>query len=236
MYNTQAKTKFIELKAAGIPIYKISNELGIHRTTLIRWNKELAQYILIKRQDIIDEILFENDCLRIDRIQAISLNLKMCYMMLEDKDTKEDKNLPPVDVILNRITKLTKLLMIESSGKSGESSMKQYPNDKNTGLEGDVLETTVWVTDKEKFTKYQPDEDVLNKSDEEFKEYVDDIKKADKENAGFRNSDFTTIQDISEKSPEIQKVFNKTIRRKYCTDKSKIVKCDQNATMFAKDS
>jgi len=233
MYNTQAKTKFIELKAAGVPIYKISNELGVHRTTLIRWNKELAPYILIARQDVIDGVLFENMCLRIGRIESISRTLTMYYAMLSETqtDTKLD-----FDTILDRITKLTKLLLIESNAKSVESHIKQNPDDeKETGLDGEIIEPTVWVTDKEKFTRYQPDEDVLDKSDAEFDEYQKDIERRKAENDIFINSNPETIQDISEKTPEIQEVFNKTLKRKYCKNIVKVEKCDHNATMEAKD-
>jgi len=126
MYNTQAKTKFIEMKAAGLPIYKIANELGIHRTTLIRWNKELAPYILLARQDTIDQVLYENCCVKIGRIESISRTLAMQYAMLGESqaDSKLD-----YDSILDRITKLTKLLLLETNAKSAESYVKESSNE-----------------------------------------------------------------------------------------------------------
>lgn len=233
MFNMNVKTKFIEMKAAGLPMYKIANELGVHRATIMRWNKELAPYILIARQDAIDEILLENGCMRINRIEKISKMLALYYAGLEINETEKAGN---IEVILDRITKLTKLLMIETNAKSPEKDIKSDEDFlcELSGEEAD-FDATVWVTDKEKFNRYEPDEETLDKPQEELKEFADDIVKRKMENYGFINSDPATVQEISEKDPELQKVFSSTFIRKAGKEHYKTEKCDNNVTMKAKD-
>ncbi len=233
MFNMEVKTKFIELKAAGMPMYKIANELGVHRATIMRWNRELAPYILIARQDVIDEVLFENGCMRVSRIEKISKMLTVYYEMFvnSEKDSELDSG-----ILIERITKLTKLLMMESNAKSAEDNL-QNDEDLLYGLSEENMETdeTVLVTDKEKFNRYEPDEETLNLPDEEIDKYVEDIKKRKEENIGFINSHPHTVQDTSEKAAELQEVFNNTLRRKSNEGNYKTQKCDKNVTMKKAD-
>lgn len=233
MFNMEVKTKFIELKAAGMPMYKIANELGVHRATIMRWNRELAPYILIARQDVIDEVLFENGCMRVSRIEKISKMLTVYYEMFvnSEKDSELDSG-----ILIERITKLTKLLMMESNAKSAEDNL-QNDEDLLYGLSEENMETdeTVLVTDKEKFNRYEPDEETLNLPDEEIDKYVEDIKKRKEENIGFINSHPHTVQNISEKAPELQEVFNNTLRRKSNEGNYKTQKCDKNVTIKKAD-
>lgn len=225
--------KFIELKSAGMPMYKIANELGVHRATIMRWNNELAPYILIAKQDMIDELLFDNGCMRLNRVEKISRYLTLFYAMLDEKAEKNDLDLK---TILDYITKLTRLLMIESSAKLPENYLK---NDKDFLKElpdkTDDFDETVWVTDKDKFTRYQPDSEVMDKTDEEFEEYVKDINQKKEDNAGFINTDPSVVQDISEKAPEIQEIFNRSLARAYPEIEKSKEKCDNNVTMKAVD-
>jgi len=233
MFNMEVKTKFIELKAAGMPMYKIANELGVHRATIMRWNRELAPYILIARQDVIDEVLFENGCMKVSRIEKISKMLTVYYEMFVDseKDSELDS-----EILIDRITKLTKLLMLETSAKSAEDKLT-IDEDLIYGLTEEELETseTVLVTDKEKFNRYEPDEETLNLSDEKIDKYVEDIKKRKEENLGFINSHPHTVQDTSEKAPELQEVFNNTLRRKSNEGNYKTEKCNNNVTIKTAD-
>jgi hypothetical protein len=236
MFNMNVKTKFIELKAAGMPMYKIANELGVHRATIMRWNRELAPYILIARQDAIDEILFENGCMKINRIERISKTLSIYYAMLEINETETEHGLDS-GLIIERIMKLTKLLMIETTSKSVESEIKadeelltEFPEIENG------IDATVWVTDKEKFVRYQPDEEVLTKTGKDLEEYVKDLAKRQEENTGFINSHPQTVQDISEKAPEIQEVFKRTLARKNIDGIiPEIEKTDKKVRLKAKD-
>lgn len=233
MFNMEVKTKFIELKAAGMPMYKIANELGVHRATIMRWNRELAPYILIARQDVIDEVLFENGCMKVSRIEKISKMLTVYYKIFEMDEPEKDFD---SDVLINRITKLTKLLLLETSAKSVETAM-QNDEDILYGLTDDAIDTdeTVLVTDEEKFNRYEPDEETLNLPEDEIDKYVEDIKKRREENLGFINSHPHTVQDVSEKAPELQEVFNNTLRRKENEGNYKTQKCDNNVTVKTKD-
>lgn len=236
MFNLNVKMKFVELKSLGMPMYKIANELGVHRATLMRWNKELAPYILVAKEDMINEMLFENGCMRLNRVQKISKHLAMYYEMLDESQT--DKEYSPSGII-EMISKLTKLLLQEMNAKTAESYLKTDTDalEGLKGLEGDEdWDSTVWVTDKEKFTRYEPDDDILNMPKDEMKELAKDIAKKGIENAGFINSSPETLQDISEKPEEIQKIFKKTIGRAHSDAYSeKKDKCNNNVTMKAAD-
>jgi len=199
----------------------------------MRWNRELAPYILIARQDVIDEVLFENGCMKVSRIEKISKMLTVYYEMFVDseKDSELDS-----EILIDRITKLTKLLMLETSAKSAEDKLT-IDEDLIYGLTEEELETseTVLVTDKEKFNRYEPDEETLNLSDEKIDKYVEDIKKRKEENLGFINSHPHTVQDTSEKAPELQEVFNNTLRRKSNEGNYKTEKCNNNVTIKTAD-
>lgn len=233
MFNINVKMKFIQLKSAGMPMYKIANELGVHRATIMRWNRELAPYIIIARQDMIDELLFDNGCMRLNRVEKISRYLSLFYGML---DERAEANNMDIKTILEYITKLTRLLMIESTVKIPEDSLK---NDKDflKGLpdKTDDFDMTVWITDKEKFVRYEPDGELLEKSEEEIDEFVNDLRKRREENAGFVNSNPEAIQDVSEREPEIQEIFNRSLYRANPEINKPIEKCDNNATMKAVD-
>jgi len=234
MFNMNVKLKFIELKASGLPIYKIANELGVHRATLMRWNKELAPYIMISRQDLVDEMLFENNCMRLQRVQKISGYLSYFYELLDSDKEKKELNFIKV---LETISKLTRLLMIENNVKGAEYNLAKYedflnelPDDKND------FDTTVWVTDKEKFVRYEPDDEIMNMSEDKLKAFADDIIQKKSESGGLANSSFDTVQDISDKSPEVQNIFNKSFKRRFTeNEKLKTEKCNDNVTMRAKD-
>lgn len=236
MFNINVKMKFIELKAAGIPMYKIANELGVHRATIMRWNRELAPYILVARQDAIDEILFENKCMKINRIEKISKMLAVYYEGLEINEEEKEREYDS-GLIIERIMKLTKLLMIETNAKSAESDIKIDNDLLNEFPEiEEGIDATVWVTDKEKFTRYEPDKEILSKSTKEINNFVDDIVRRREENGGLINSEPKTVQDISDKAPEIQEVFNRTFTRKNSSGRiPKTEKCNNNVTMKAKD-
>lgn len=236
MLNWEVKTKFIELKAAGMPMYKIANELGVHRATIMRWNRELAPYILIARQDAIDEILFENGCMRINRVEKISKMLALYYGVLDMNETDPpDGQKLDSDRLIERITRLTKLLTLETSAKSAEMDMKKDADILYGLSEEDLNTDEVLITDKEKFNRYEPDEETLNGSDEDIKKFAEDINKRREENHGFTNSHPQSLQDVSEKDPELQKVFNNTLMRKSEDRYHKLEKCDNNVTMKKKD-
>lgn len=204
MFNMNVKMKFIELKAAGMPMYKIANEIGVHRVTLMRWNKELAAYILIAKQDVVDELLLENNCIKIKRTETISRHLAKMYEMLDKYSSQPDKT-SEYSKTLDNITKLTRLLLMETNGKGPESILldKQDDQKESVGITGALL-----VTDREKFEAYSEGDNSRNTREiEEFKNNLT-LKPND-----MLHSNAESIQNISEKDPLLQEIFNRSIKR-----------------------
>jgi Mn-dependent DtxR family transcriptional regulator len=235
MYNMKIKMKFVQLKSMGLPMYKISNELGVHRTTLTMWHKELAPYILIAKQDAIDELLFENGNMKLQRVEMLSRRLTQFYHLLDlnDKDTEEDNTFRFLTYsdILDNICKLTKLLQMETNEKGIEkylkgSQMKVNIKTKRTlsesEIENDPLyeEAPIWVTDADKFENHQPD-DIEGESFGTNLENAAAI--AENEGLGI-NTDLFAVEDINKKHPDVQEIFKRTIYRRYAIENA-----DENA-------
>lgn len=226
MHNMQIKMKFVQLKAEGIPMYKIAKAIGVHRTTLTMWHKELADFILIAKQDYIDELLYENSNTKFCRIEAISRHISELYRMLDEPWNLRKAGLY-YDEVVNSIGKFTKLLHLEYNEKSLERLVKNNnkeemnyrkkdirENDKENSEaeESGKKETPIWITDIEAFRMIQPDED----NDEEI-----EIEK-ENENLNFMIIDaMEEARDISDEDPEIQKIFKRTIERSMTEEKRK---------------
>jgi hypothetical protein len=45
MKDTQTKERFMELRAQGLPLVKIADEIKVSKTTLINWNNEFREEI-----------------------------------------------------------------------------------------------------------------------------------------------------------------------------------------------
>lgn len=204
MFNMNVKMKFIELKAAGMPMYKIADEIGVHRVTLMRWNKELAAYILIAKQDVVDELLLENNCIKIKRTEAVSRHLAAMYDALDKFAGQPDKS-AEYGKTLDNITKLTRLLMMETNCKGPESVLleKQDTEKESAGITG-----ALWVTDREKFEVYANGDS--SKNVKEIEEFKSDLEMKPNE---LLHSNGESIQDISERDPMIQEIFKKSIKR-----------------------
>ncbi len=221
------KMKFVQLKAEGIPTYMIARELGVHRTTLTMWNKELAEYILIAKQDFIDELLYENNMTKIVRIETISNHLRELYDKLNGFNDNDNYYMT-YEHNLNAILKLTKLLHLEQDEKHVERLFKdgQKKNinvnsmkDSNESENGNIIdeEAPLWITNMKQFRKHQPE-----KENKPAKGYVKKTANENLQNARVVKDNeqkedclnFVTLRDISDEDPQIQEIFSKTFLRR----------------------
>ena len=214
MFNMNVKMKFIELKAAGMPMYKIANEIGVHRVTLMRWNKELAAYILIAKQDVVDELLLENNCIRMKRTETVSRHLAKMYELLDKYSEQENKS-SEYTKTLDNITKLTRLLLMETNGKGPESILLDKHDDRkeSVGITGAVL-----VTDKERFEVYSEGDN--SKNVREIQDYENNLTLKPDE---LLHSNAESIHNISEKDPILQEIFKRSIKRNDAEKKPEIM-------------
>ncbi len=203
MRNMKIKMKFVQLKAEGLPMYMIAKELGVHRTTLTMWNKQLAPYILVARQDFMDEILHGNNLSKLERVENISHHLSGLYDALNDPKIAEKNNFE-YDYIVNAMLKFTKLLHLELGEKNTVKNLKSLNIPKPDGDIAGEEEAPLWITDKESFDKFQPEGD--RETDTSDAIITEDTEAEDVLIAEY-------LRDLSNEHPEIKPVFEKAIRR-----------------------
>ncbi|MBN8569798.1 MAG: hypothetical protein J0M18_09210 [Ignavibacteria bacterium] len=215
--------KFVKLKAMGLPMYKISEELGVHRSTLTMWHQELAPYILIAKQDAMDEMLFENGHSKLDRVQMLCYQLNGLYALLDKRLEDCDENEVSINRTLNQIYKITKIIHLEANEKQIERFMQgsrikvniktMQPISENPEEENDPLfdEAPIWITDAEKFDTHQPEHDY----EQYYGTNLDNAKEiTDDEFTLDILSEIYMAEDISKKDPAVQVLFKDTIGRK----------------------
>jgi len=234
------KMKFVKLKAMGLPMYKISEELGVHRSTLTMWHQELAPYILIAKQDAMDEMLFENGHSKLDRVQMLCYQLNGLYAILDKRLEDSDENEISINRTLNQIYKITKIIHLEANEKQIERFMQgsrikvniktMHPVSENPEEENDPLfeEAPIWITDAEKFETHQPERDY----EQYYGTNLDNAKEiADDEFTLDITSEIYMEEDINEKDPAVQDLFKNTIGRKLRAQKeAALEESDKNPT------
>jgi len=215
MHNMQIKMKFIQLKAEGIPMYKIAHALGVHRTTLTLWHKELADFILIARQDYMDELLYENNNTKLHRIETISRHLKILYKMLDEPEEmgKAGMEYPQV---LDLIAKYTKILHLEANEKYMERLIKNQKEKTNPVSGSEKEKSSIYVTDMESFRMHQPE--LINNEEGNVDEFpaeeIIELEKEDGHNELSMYLDTEISRDFADEEPEMQEVFKRTLRQR----------------------
>lgn len=220
MRNMKIKMKFVQLKAEGLPMYMIAKEIGVHRTTLTMWNKQLAPYILIAKQDYMDEILLENNVSKLGRVLNISQELSSLYELLGDPERMIKAGAEYADVV-NLLCKFTKLLHIELGQKHTEENLKPHNTNNIKELNEDISseEAPLWIIDKEAFSTFQPEGD--KETDTSDAILTEDTVEEDSMIAEY-------LRDITYEHPKTKQILEKTQRRQtimsYMEEKEKPVK------------
>ena len=142
MYDLKVKSTFIHFRAQGMTIQKISEVMGVNRTTLIQWNKELYTDIKIAERDEFEKLLEANMCDRITRVRLLAQELGACYDKIEEREQRTDKL-----TLLKEIEKLTKLLNMEMEDKKYSSMVQKSSSTVNKDF-------PVIVDEPDKFREY----------------------------------------------------------------------------------
>lgn len=118
MKTVDEKKKFIELKAQGLSLSKISDELNISKPTLVKWSqeykKEIKNLLYLQFESIINECQLEQSA-RIESMAKIlrkaldelnsrsfaDLNIKDLISIIEQTSEKLRKEFLPVQYILD---------------------------------------------------------------------------------------------------------------------------------------
>jgi hypothetical protein len=144
MYDLKVKSKFIHFRAQGMTINKISKAMGVNRTTLIQWNKELYTDIKIAERDEFDKIFQLFMVEKSTRVTILAEALGNCYQKLDAEDSREDRF-----SLLKEIEKLTKLIHLETEDKKYSSLVQKSAATVNK-------EFPILVNDPDKYRKYDP--------------------------------------------------------------------------------
>lgn len=97
MKTTDEKSKFLELRIQGYSLSKISKELGISKTTLVKWNDNFYQEIANAKYDEMQTILDNYQISTKEKVQTVSRKLKEVYETIEGIDLTE---LPLKEILL----------------------------------------------------------------------------------------------------------------------------------------
>ncbi|MBS1492152.1 MAG: helix-turn-helix domain-containing protein [Bacteroidetes bacterium] len=181
----EIKSTFIQLRAHGLAINDIAEKLGIHRTTLIQWNKDFYADIKIAEQNEYDKILLAARADKMRRIRFLGEMLADCYDAFERQDEQKTDKLS----LLNLIEKLTKMLHKETGEHKLNSLLKK--SEKGVGS-SDIIAT---------------DEEVYNKLNEEF------IAREEKEDKDYENEVYMSRlekmnDEFESKTPESEDAQN----------------------------
>lgn len=151
MYDLKVKSAFVHFRAQGMTIQKISEAMGINRTTLIQWNKELYADIKIAERDEYDKIFEAAFCDKIHRVSTLAVELGACYDKLALREERTDKL-----ALLKEIEKLTRLLHMETEDKKFSNLVQK--SSANVSHDFPII-----VNDPHQYRKF--DEDYENEDD-----------------------------------------------------------------------
>jgi len=144
VYDTSIKSTFVHYRSAGHTLEKISQMMGINRTTLIQWNKEFYADIKIAERDDFEYILQGHNVQKRRRVTVLAEALEVCYDRLEAKERRFDN----FD-LLKEIEKLTKLLSIEMEDKKFSSLISKSAS----AVKEDF---PIIIDDLKKYREYDP--------------------------------------------------------------------------------
>lgn len=92
MKDLNKRLEFVELRAQGLGLQKISDKIGISHTTCKRWERELTEQINARKSELSSEIVEVYEVTREARIKRLSDTLKKLYTNLGNADFS---NMPP---------------------------------------------------------------------------------------------------------------------------------------------
>ncbi len=85
-YTVDTKAKFIQLRARGYSLAKISKELGISKPTLINFDKELKERVSLTAKAEEEQLAYEYRISRIGRTRALIASLDKVWQELSSRE------------------------------------------------------------------------------------------------------------------------------------------------------
>lgn len=113
MKTAKDKEKFIELRAGGMSFAKISQEIGVSKPTLIKWNAEFGIEVENRRFLEVEELLDQYKIMHVARIKILGEILGRAFEELQSRDFGLT---PPLKDLIALINHLEAKLMRDSKG------------------------------------------------------------------------------------------------------------------------
>ena len=86
MLGQEVKTKFVELRAEGISLRKISGQIGVSKTTLVDWNRKFAADISRMKAAEMESMLDAYHVSLDHRVERLAQRLKQVENELAKRD------------------------------------------------------------------------------------------------------------------------------------------------------
>ena len=86
MKDISDKDKFIELRAQGLSFNKISDQIGVSKPILIKWNNEFKKEIANQKFSIAEELLEKYELMKVNRIKIFAELLNKVVEELKKRD------------------------------------------------------------------------------------------------------------------------------------------------------
>ena len=99
-----AKEKFVELRAHGMSFAQISTQIGVSKTTLIKWNREMVQAIASLHSSYQAELMEKYRKMRLARLSIFAKSLDSALNELKTRNFSEVP-LPELLMCIKRLSK-----------------------------------------------------------------------------------------------------------------------------------
>lgn len=113
MKDNDQKKKFMELRAKNWSFQKISQEIGVSKTTLIKWSKEL-KYEISNLENLEMEALYEEH--QVSHQQRIEYYGKVQEKIIKELETRDMKDIR-TDKLLDMLVKTSDKLREDVGGR-----------------------------------------------------------------------------------------------------------------------
>ena len=113
--NIEEQAKFIELRGKGMSFQKISEEIGVSKPTLIKWNGELLEQVKEAQYMEFENLVEQYGLFRKRRFEIYCKALNSALKEFEERAEKGELKEVPTDKLLNLLEQLEKRVEKDTS-------------------------------------------------------------------------------------------------------------------------
>jgi len=113
--NIEKQAKFIELRGKGMSFQKISEEMGVSKPTLIKWNGELLEQVKEAQYMELEGLVEHYGLFRRERFEVYCKALNSALKEFQERAETGELKKVPTDKLLNIVEQLEKRLEEDTS-------------------------------------------------------------------------------------------------------------------------